>query len=91
MTSHTTTGTTAVAPTRASRYGKQLVSHLGRRTLGVWNKDTATGTLDMNEGAAHVEFVCTPDAPLITVTAAGSDLATYEDIVGRSGSVSATT
>ncbi|HEX5144262.1 MAG TPA: DUF2218 domain-containing protein [Mycobacterium sp.] len=77
------TSTAAVATSRAPRYGKQLVSHLGRRSVGVWNEDTATGTLDMNDNAAHVDLSCTPEALLIEITATDGDAATYEDVVGR--------
>jgi hypothetical protein len=83
MPNATLTSTAAVTTGRAPRYGKQLVSHLGRRSVGTWNEDTATGTLDMNEGAAHVAFSCTPDALLIEITADDGDAATYEDVVGR--------
>jgi hypothetical protein len=61
----------------------QLVSHLGRRSAGVWDEPSASGTLDMNDNAAHVAFSATPDALLIEVTTADADVATYEDVVGR--------
>jgi hypothetical protein len=76
------TSTATVATARAARYGKQLVSHLGRRSVGVWNEESATGTLDMNDNTAHVAFSCTPQALLIEITT-GADIATYEDVVGR--------
>ena len=77
-TSHST-----VATARAPRYGKQLVSHLGRRSVGNWDEATGTGTLEMNDGAARVQFTSTPDALLIEIAAADTDLSTYEDVVGR--------
>jgi hypothetical protein len=80
---NTTISTASVATTRAPRYGKQLVSHLGRRSVGVWDEATGTGTLDMNDGAAHVTLDSTADALQIAVHAADADLATYEDVVGR--------
>ena len=32
---------------RPGRYGKQLVSHLGRRTGGSWSADTQSGWIDL--------------------------------------------
>ena len=78
-----TRSTAAVATTRAPRYGKQLVSHLGRRSIGDWDEATGTGTLDMNGGAAHVTLASTAEALLIEIRSAGDDVATYEDVVGR--------
>ena len=75
--------TAAVATARAPRYGKQLVSHLGRRSVGAWDENTATGTLDMNDDAAHVEFSSSADALHIHIRTAADDIATYEDVVGR--------
>jgi hypothetical protein len=83
----TTTSTARVSTARAPRYGKQLVSHLGRRSVGVWDESSASGTLDMTgsdeRATAHVAFSTTPEALLIEVTAADADVATYEDVVGR--------
>ena len=73
--------TAAVATARAPRYGKQLVSHLGRRSVGSWDETTGAGTLDMNDNAAHVTLNSTPEALLIEIRCA--DAATYEDVVGR--------
>ena len=78
-----TISTASVATTRARRYGKQLVSHLGRRSVGHWNADTDTGTLDMSGDAAHVILTSTPEALLLEISSAGDDIATYEDVVGR--------
>lgn len=72
-----------VATERAPRYGKQLVSHLGRRAAGVWDPDTGTGTLDMNEHTVHVGFTSTPQALLIELHADESDVDAFEDVVGR--------
>ncbi len=73
----------SVATSRAARYGKQLVSHLGRRSVGAWDEATASGTLDMNDNAVHVAFRSAPEALEIEISADGADLATYEDVVGR--------
>lgn len=79
----TTTSTASVATARASRYGKQLVSHLGRRSVGNWDETTGSGTLNMSDGAAHVQLTSTPGALLIQIDSADADVATYEDVVGR--------
>lgn len=78
-----TISTASVATTRARRYGKQLVSHLGRRSVGSWNEDTDTGTLNMSGDAAHVTLTSTPEALLLEIRATDNDIATYEDVVGR--------
>jgi len=75
--------TATIAPARPSRYGKQLVSHLGRRSVGVWAETTASGTLDMNDNAAHVALSSTPQALVIEIRSTDADVATYEDVVGR--------
>ncbi len=77
----TITSTAAVSTPRAPRYGKQLVSHLGRRSVGVWDENTGSGTLDMRDNAAHVTFNSTHEALLIEIRS--NDAATYEDVVGR--------
>jgi hypothetical protein len=81
--SDTTVSRANVATERGARYGKQLVSHLGRKSVGVWDEATDSGTLDMGDGAARVTLKSTTDALLITVEAADTDIATYQDVVGR--------
>jgi hypothetical protein len=77
-----TISTASVVTNRARRYGKQLVSHLGRRSVGTWDEDTDTGTLAMSGGAAQVTLTSTPEALLLEIRA-DDDIATYEDVVGR--------
>ena len=79
----TTTSTASVSTTRASRYGKQLVSHLGRKSVGEWDDDAGSGSLTMNDDAVHVTFDSTPDALNIEIRAGEADIPTYEDVVGR--------
>lgn len=43
-----------VATDRPDRYGKQLVSHLGRRKGGEWSADTGSGWIDLNDGKVTV-------------------------------------
>ena len=81
--SDTIVSTASVATERGARYGKQLVSHLGRKSVGVWDEATGSGTLDMGDKAAHVRLNSTTDALVITVEAADTDIDTYEDVVGR--------
>lgn len=83
-----TTSTATVATPRAGRYGKQLVSHLGRHSVGHWDDETGSGTLDMKgkDGtgpAAHITFTSSPDALHIEVRTEPEHLAMYEDVVGR--------
>jgi len=73
----------SVATVRGARYGKQLVSHLGRKSVGVWDEASDSGTLDMGDSAAHVTLTSTTDALVITIEAADTDMAAYQDVVGR--------
>ena len=57
----------SVATERGARYGKQLVSHLGRKSVGVWDEVSGSGTLNMGDSAAHVTLKSTTDALVITV------------------------
>jgi hypothetical protein len=77
------TSTAIVATGRASRYGKQLVSHLGRRSIGTWDETLATGTLDIGDNEAHVAITCTPDTLNIRLLTDDSKIATFENIVTR--------
>ena len=80
--SDTIVSTASVATERGARYGKQLVSHLGRKSVGVWDEASGSGTLDMGDSAAHVTLKSTTDALVITVEAGDTDIAAYQD-VGR--------
>ncbi|QNI06997.1 DUF2218 domain-containing protein [Mycobacterium kubicae] len=44
----------AVSTDRPERYGKQLVSHLGRRHGGEWDSGNGTGRIDLDSGQAIV-------------------------------------
>ena len=81
--SDTISATATVATDRAARYGKQLASHLGRRSVAVWDDDAGRGTLEMGEGAANAVLTSTSDALLLEVSAAPDDIAVYEDVIGR--------
>ena len=81
--SDTIVSTAGVATERGARYGKQLVSHLGRKSVGVWDEATGSGALDMGNSAAHVTLKSTTDALVIAVETADTDIASYEDVVGR--------
>ena len=56
--SDTIVSTAGVATERGARYGQQLVSHRGRKSVGVWDEASGSGTLDMGNsaeiGRAHV-------------------------------------
>jgi uncharacterized protein len=79
----------AVETPRASRYGKQLASHLGRRILAEWNEPAQTGLLQFEIGRCTME--ATPDQLLLHVDLdadtdpgeVGTRLALIEDVVGR--------
>ena len=77
--SDTIASTAGGATERGARYGKQLVSHLGRKSVGVWDEASGSGALDMGNSAAHVTLTSTTDALVNTVD---TDIAAYND-VGR--------
>lgn len=66
---------------RPARYGKQLVSHLTRRSTGEWSADDETGWIDFGSGRADLS--CVPGALQLSVTAESGDLDRLEDVVGR--------
>lgn len=67
-----------VVTPRAARYGKQLVSHLGRKLGGEWHEE-GRGSIVLRDGRA--ELSTTAEALLIQVT--GPDLDRLEDVVER--------
>ena len=71
-----------VATERAPRYGKQLVSHLGRKAVGTWDEATESGTLVIGDAAAHVSLTSSPSALLIEIRSAKNTITTFEDVVG---------
>ena len=81
MTDRTTTTCADVTTERPGRYGKQLVSHLSRRSVGSWDDDSALGTIEFSK--AHAALSCFDDHLHIELTAAPEDLDQMEDVVGR--------
>ena len=73
--------TATVATDRAARYGKQLVSHLGRRATAEWDEQTGTGWVDFGESRA--ELSARPEGLDIRLSAEPDALARMEDVVGR--------
>ena len=67
---------------RPSRYGKQIVAHLGRRALGEWSDEINTGavTFDSNEGVA--EFSCEQGALTIALHSAAEQIPKFESVIG---------
>lgn len=77
----TTFSTATVATSRPQRFGKQLVSHLGRRNGGEWSEETETGWIQLGTGRAEIS--CTPGALLLRVEGAAEAIPELEDVVGR--------
>jgi hypothetical protein len=83
------TSTAAVSTNRASRYGKQLAAHLGRRTHTVWDEETGTGMISF-EGD-FCELTSRPDflklaimlGSRVDAAAAAARLDELENVVGR--------
>lgn len=79
----------AVATERASRYGKQLASHLGRRIVTEWDDDAGTGLLQFDDG--HCDMRALPGQLLLRIepepatdgAAVGAPLDLIENVVGR--------
>lgn len=75
-------GVALVLTDRAARYGKQLVSHLNRRSTGEWVEETGAGWIQFTGGRAVL--TATPRGLDVHLTAAGTDhLAVLEGVVGR--------
>jgi hypothetical protein len=79
----------AVDTERASRYGKQLASHLGRRVVTEWDEITGTGFLQFEGGRCDVR--ATPEQlllrielePAIDPDVVATQLDRIQDVVGR--------
>lgn len=65
---------------RPARYGKQLVSHLGRKAGGEWTEESETGWITLGSGRADVS--CAPGLLLLRVISP-ADPDRLEDVVGR--------
>jgi hypothetical protein len=77
----TTSSTAEVVTDRPARFGKQLVSHLGRRSGGEWDDKADTGWIQMGLGRA--ELTCDPGVLHLRVEGEKADLPQLEDVVGR--------
>ena len=67
---------------RPSRYGKQIVSHLGRRALGEWNDETNTGAVTFDNGVGVAEFACEPGALTIALHSTAELIPKFESVIG---------
>ena len=81
MTSEQPASTARVPTDRPARYGKQLVSHLSRRSTGTWDDEAGSGWIDFGESRA--ELTAGEDALDIRLDATPERLAAMEDVVGR--------
>lgn len=79
-------GSEARVPTqRPERYGKQLVSHMGRKITASWDPAASTGALAFDrEGAVTgvVELSCEPGALVLRLRTDDEHLAGLEQVVG---------
>lgn len=79
---HTVATHADVVTDRPERYGKQLVSHLGRRHGGEWEARKGSGWIDLATGRASVTVA--DGALLLRITAETNDeLTRLEDVVER--------
>ena len=71
------------APTdRAARYGRQLVSHLGRKATGEWHEPTGQGTVTFGAGE-RVVLTATDTELVATLTCPAARADELRDVVER--------
>lgn len=68
-----------VGTDRAARYGKQLVSHMGRKISGSWEEDH--GNLSFAD-RGEIVLTARPDALVMELTCADSECDQLEQVVG---------
>lgn len=79
----TPTSEASIVTDRAVRYGKQLVSHLSRRSGGEWDAEKGAGWIQLGEqGRADVQAL----GDSLTLQVCGPDLETLERLEGVVGS-----
>ena len=70
-----------VSTDRPSRYGKQLVNHLGRKMGGEWDEAASTGWVTLPDSRLEVT---TADGVLdLVLTSTEASIEQYEGVVGR--------
>jgi hypothetical protein len=79
MTNETSTSRATVATDRPERYGKQLVSHLGRRNGGEWSAEQHSGWIDLATGKASVG--AGEGALLLEIRAPAEELPRLEEVI----------
>lgn len=70
-----------VSTDRPARYGKQLVSHLGRRNGGEWSDEDSTGHIVLAAGT--VRLSCAEAGLSLSITGDADKFDTMEDVVAR--------
>lgn len=72
-----------VATQRPARYGKQLVSHLSRRSPGSWDETNGTGEILFDGG--HTDLVASPEAStlVLELNTTPELVDRLEDVLGR--------
>jgi hypothetical protein len=82
MTDRMSAISTAAVPTdRPSRYGKQLVAHLSRRSGGDWSDETGTGWIALEAGRAELNSA--DGVLMLRVDSDADNLERLEEVVGR--------
>ena len=75
-----------VGTTRATRYGKQLASHMAHKITTSWDEETATGTLEFNREGSTIGFVdyASNDGDILILKLATDDehLDHLEEVIG---------
>jgi hypothetical protein len=71
-----------VATDRPGRYGKQLVAHLSRRSVGEWSEDDGRGWVEFTD-LGRADLQSRSGSLHLRVEGSPGDLDRLEDVVGR--------
>lgn len=77
-----TTSTAVVATERPARYGKQLTSHMARRSVTTWDGDTDSGAVVLGGGEARADLTSRPGALEISLVTAPDLVEQYDEVIG---------
>jgi hypothetical protein len=79
--SGTLISTAVVRTDRPARYGKQLISHLGRRLETAWDERAGVGRLTFAAGTG--DLVAASDGLHLRIEGPSERIAELEDVIGR--------
>jgi len=77
-----TTSTATVVTDRPARYGRQLTSHMARRSRTTWDERSGSGSIVLGGGEARAELTSLPGALGISLLTAPDLVEQYEEVIG---------